>query len=58
LRRKISFGWNRSIHVSGRSSMSPERKSLMLEAAGSSTRLPCENWVYLLKEYCLLVRVD
>jgi hypothetical protein len=56
LRRKISFVQNTSIHVKGRNTVSPERKS-MLAAGGSSTRIPCENCIYFLKESCQLLRV-
>jgi hypothetical protein len=51
--RNITFMQNSSIQVKGRSSVSFVRKQSMLEAGGSSTLFPCENWVSFWKEYCL-----
>jgi hypothetical protein len=54
--RKITFVWNRSIHVNGRSTVCLERKPSMLEAGGSSTMVPNEIWVNFWKEHCLRIR--
>jgi hypothetical protein len=48
---------NSSIQVNWMSTLPLVRKPLILEAGGSSTMFPCENWINFQKEYYLLLRV-
>jgi hypothetical protein len=49
--RNITTVQNSNFQVSGRSTLSTGRKPSMLEARGSNTLFPCENWATLWKEY-------